>query len=390
MVCRTLGVGLAFYGLMGCGASTAPAPATGAGQAKLSPAGNPFEGATFYVDPDFVKKLESAGAASPADAARIQKVAAQPTAIWLDSIESVGKVSAVLDDAKTRPHPPVLTVFAVYDLPNRDCAAKASAGELAVENGGEERYKTDFIDKIAVELAAHPGQRVAIILEPDSIPNLVTNQQLPKCAALDGPERRLLAYAAAALSRAGAYVYLDAGHAGWIGWEPNRKRIVEVYADILARAGGADKIRGFFTNVSNYNVVQGDDNRRLAPGTPTPDELTYVQKLAASLAGAGIEGKGFVIDTGRNGRGGLRTAWGNWCNIKGAGLGERPRASPAPLVDAYFWVKIPGASDGTSDPKAARFDANCASADAAPEAPEAGNWFGSYFLELVKNANPPL
>jgi cellulose 1,4-beta-cellobiosidase len=76
--------------------------------------------------------------------------------------------------------------------------------------------------------------------------------------------------------------------------------------------------------------------------------------------------------------------------VKGAGIGERPRVKPAPLLDAYVWGKPPGESDGTSDPSAKRFDENCKSADAAPDAPEAGQWFQSYFLDLVKNANPPL
>ena len=94
--------------------------------------------------------------------------------------------------------------------------------------------------------------------------------------------------------------------------------------------------------------------------------------------------------TSRNGREGLRHKWGNWCNIKGAGLGERPKVAPAPLLDAYFWVKPPGDSDGTSEASAQRFDENCKSEDAAPDAPEAGHWFQAYFLELLKNANPPL
>jgi cellulose 1,4-beta-cellobiosidase len=380
-----------FLGLLFAPACHSSAGSPGAPSAAPSPpAGNPFEGARFYVDPGFAKKVEDTAAASPAEAAQLEKVAEQPTAVWIDSIATVGHVSKVLDDAKNRSGQPVVSVFAVYDLPNRDCAAKASAGELALESGGEERYKAEFIDKIAEQIAAHPGQRVVVILETDSVPNLVTNLDLPKCGAADAPFRRLLAYAAAKLSRAGAHVYLDAGHAGWLGWDGNRKKVVEIYRDILARAGGAQYIRGFFTNVSNYNVVLGDDNKKLEPSTPTPDELTYVQKLARSLADVGITGKGFIIDTGRNGRGGIRTAWSNWCNVKGAGLGERPRATPAPLVDAYFWIKTPGDSDGTSDPKAARFDKNCASPDAAPGAPEAGEWFASYFLELVKNAKPPI
>ena len=39
---------------------------------------------------------------------------------------------------------------------------------------------------------------------------------------------------------------------------------------------------------------------------------------------------------------------GNWCNQSGAGLGERPRASPADGIDAYVWIKPPGESDGSS------------------------------------------
>jgi cellulose 1,4-beta-cellobiosidase len=388
MVRPELGILVGLFVAAACGGSTATSP--GAARAKVA-AGNPFEGAHLYIDPSFVKKVESTAAGAPTgDAARIRKAAEVPTAVWVDSIATVANVATVLDDAKRQPTQPVVPLFAVYNLPNRDCAAKASAGELSLENGGEERYKTEFIDKIAAQLAAHPSQRAAIILETDSIPNLVTNLDLPKCGAADQPFRRLIAYAAAKLSSAGAYVYLDAGHAGWLGWDGNRTKAVEIYRDILARAGGNHTIRGFFTNVSNYNVVRGDDNKKLAPGTTAPDELTYVTKLSESLAAAGITGKGFIIDTGRNGRGGIRTTWGNWCNVKGAGLGERSRAAPAPLVDAYFWIKTPGDSDGTSDEKAARFDDNCASPDAAPGAPEAGKWFASYFLDLVQNANPPL
>jgi cellulose 1,4-beta-cellobiosidase len=76
--------------------------------------------------------------------------------------------------------------------------------------------------------------------------------------------------------------------------------------------------------------------------------------------------------------------------VKGAGLGERPRAEPIRGVDAYFWIKPPGESDGVSDKAQPRFDEMCAGYDAAPGAPQAGQWFEPYFLDLVKNANPPL
>jgi cellulose 1,4-beta-cellobiosidase len=79
-----------------------------------------------------------------------------------------------------------------------------------------------------------------------------------------------------------------------------------------------------------------------------------------------------------------------WCNARGAGLGERFRASPAPSIDAYFWVKPPGESDGTSDPAAPRYDAACGSADSARDAPQAGQLFPAYLAQLVALAQPPL
>ena len=62
----------------------------------------------------------------------------------------------------------------MYNLPNRDCSAKASAGELDVNNGGEERYK-EFIEQIARDRRRFPHVRVVLQLETDAIGNLVTN-----------------------------------------------------------------------------------------------------------------------------------------------------------------------------------------------------------------------
>src|SRR5262249_3402311 len=125
-------------------------------------------------------------------------------------------------------------------------------------------------------------------------------------------------------------------------------------------------------------------------GNPCHDEPSYVQNLAAALSALGITNKGFLIDTSRNGRGGIRHDWGAWCNVRGAGLGPRPVATPRPGSDAYVWIKPPGESDGVSDPSAPRFDAHCASQDSVPDAPQAGQWFDAYFVGLATNANPPL
>ena len=149
-------------------------------------------------------------------------------------------------------------------------------------------------------------------------------------------------------------------------------------------------IRGFATNTSNYTHLSNRDGAVLEPSNPCPNELSYARTLGQTLAMYGFKNHGFLIDTSRNGKGQIRDKWGDWCNIKGAGLGERPRANPAPGIDAYWWVKPPGESDGSSDRNGPRFDEMCAGANAAPNAPQAGQWFEAYFMDLVHNATPPI
>ena len=352
---------------------------------------NPFAGVRQYVNPDYARTVEGVAARTPAQAPGLRKLATLPTAVWLDSIDKTREIPRYLDDARAQAGAaPVVPVFVVYDLPSRDCAAEASNGELGPDAAGEARYQRDYVDAIAAAFKAHAGQRIVVVLEPDSLANIATNLGVERCAAAEPVYRRAIAYAIATLSLPNVFIYLDAAHAGWLGWPKNLAKIVQVYKEVLTAAGGADRIRGFALNVSNYDVVTDPTNQRANPDEPSPDELTYARDLAEGLAGVGIKRKGFLIDTGRNGKAGIRTAPGNWCNIKGAGLGERPRAAPAPLIDAYVWIKVPGESDGTADTKAARFDPNCASDDATPGAPEAGKLFEPYLVDLVKNANPPL
>ena len=220
-----------------------------------------------------------------------------PTAIWLDSIAAVGGVGRTLDEAlarQTRSAKPVVTVLVVYDLPDRDCSAQASSGELTAAAGGEARYGAEFIEPLAAQLRAHASLRVAVVVEPDSLANIATNTSVAKCAAAQGVYERSIALAVRRLSMPNVWLYLDAAHAAWLGWNRNRTKIAQIYRDVLTEAGGADKIRGFATNVSNYDTLRGGDIARLEPSDPCPDELTYVEKLAASLAEVGIVGKGFL------------------------------------------------------------------------------------------------
>ncbi|MBV9945271.1 MAG: glycoside hydrolase family 6 protein [Myxococcales bacterium] len=365
--------------------SVAPAPA----------AGNPFAGATPYIDPRYVSNVEATAQKDGADAALLRKVAAFSTAVWLSSTRDVQTAGAALDAAgahESRAGRPVVTVFVLYDLPGRDCAASASGGEMPLGSEGEARYRKAFVDPIAAAFRAHASQRIVALVEPDSLANLATNMALPRCAAAEGAYERSVAYAISTLAMPNVSVYLDAAHAGWLGWSRNREHMARVLSEVLAQAGGPDKIRGFVTNVSNYDALANGDLERLEPSDPAKGELAYIDLLAGSLAKVGIRGKNFVIDTSRNGRSGIRTRAGSWCNVKGAGLGERPRADPAPRVDAYFWVKPPGESDGSADPTVLGFDENCGprSPDSTPGAPPAGAWFGDYFIALAKNAVPAL
>ena len=104
----------------------------------------------------------------------------------------------------------------------------------------------------------------------------------------------------------------------------------------------------------------------------------------------GFKDTGFIIDTSRNGKGGIRDEWGSWCNIKGAGLGERPRAEPSPASTPTSGSSRRESRTACPIRRQPRFDEMCAGRDAAPGAPQAGQWFESYFLDLVRNANPPL
>src|SRR5271156_5853992 len=83
-----------------CGAcSTAATPAMSPGPSG-DHASNPFAGASFFIDPDFEKKVDAAAVAAPAEAALLKKVGAYSTAVWLDSIAKAKEVSRYLDEAQ--------------------------------------------------------------------------------------------------------------------------------------------------------------------------------------------------------------------------------------------------------------------------------------------------
>lgn len=354
---------------------------------------NPFADVNFFLNPAYTASVEATASKHPEEADAIRKVATYPTGVWLPDIASVAHLKGWLDDAKKQQDAsgvPTMTLITVYNLPERDCAAKSSAGELKADENGEARYRTEFIDPITAQFKAHPDQPIAVVLEPDSLGNLATNMSIPKCQKARPIYRNGVIYAIKSFALPNVSVYIDAAHAGWLGWDHNRAKIAEVFEQVLSEAGGPQMIRGFALNTSNYTHLSNRDGAALEASNPCPNELTYAKLLRQTMARHGFKNHGFIIDTSRNGKGGIRDRWGDWCNIKGAGLGERPRANPEPGIDAYWWVKPPGESDGSSDPNGSRFDEMCAGKNAATDSPQAGEWFESYFMDLVRNANPAL
>jgi cellulose 1,4-beta-cellobiosidase len=381
-----LALPLAAVGCVGAIGSTGPSD-------KIAASKNPFADANFFLNPAYAANVEATASRHPAEADIIRKVASYPTGVWLSAIKDVENLQGWLDEAKKQQDAsgvPTVALIVVYDLPERDCSAESSAGELKADENGEARYRKEFIDPIAAQFRAHPDQPIAVVLEPDSLGNMATNMSIPKCQRARSIYRDGIVYALKQFHLPNVSVYLDAAHAGWLGWDDNRAKIGKVFRQVLSEAGGPQMIRGFALNVSNYTHLSNRDGAALEPSNPCPNELTYAKTLAQTMAMYGFKDHGYIIDTSRNGKGGIRDKWGDWCNIKGAGLGERPRANPAPHIDAYWWIKPPGESDGSSDRNGPRFDEMCAGPNAAPNAPQAGQWFEAYFMDLVHNANPAL
>ncbi|KAK4191097.1 exoglucanase 3 precursor [Podospora australis] len=306
--------------------------------------------------------------------------------VWLDTIENIAKLEPAIADV---PCDEILGVV-VYDLPGRDCAAKASNGELKV--GELAKYKSQFIDKIASILKAHPNTAFALVIEPDSLPNLVTNSDVQACKNSASGYRDGVAYALKTLNLPNVVQYLDAGHGGWLGWDANLKPGAQELAKAYKAAGSPKQFRGIATNVAGWNAWD------LSPGefstasdakyNSCQNEKIYVTTFGAALKSAGMPNHA-IVDTGRNGVTGNRQEWGNWCNVDGAGFGVRPTADTGlELADAFVWVKPGGESDGTSDTSAVRYDSFCGKDDAFKPSPEAGQWHQEYFEMLLRNANP--
>ncbi|KAH6611731.1 glycoside hydrolase family 6 protein [Chaetomium sp. MPI-SDFR-AT-0129] len=379
--------------------TTTKAPSTtvtGGATVTASYTGNPFEGVqlwanSYYSSEVYNLAIPSLTGAQATGAAAVAKV---PSFQWLDRNVTLDTLMVdTLNDIRAAnaagANPPYAAQLVVYDLPDRDCAALASNGEFSIANGGAANYKS-YIARIRQLLIQYSDIRTILVVEPDSLANMVTNLNQPKCGNAASTYKELVTYAIKELNLANVAMYLDAGHAGWLGWPANIQPAATLFAGIYKDAGQPAAVRGLATNVANYNAWSVSTAPSYTQGNANYDEKHYIEAFSPLLNAAGFPAK-FITDTGRSGKQPTgQTEWGHWCNAVGTGFGLRPSANTGhDLLDAFVWVKPGGECDGTSDTSAVRYDANCGLSDALKPAPEAGQWFQAYFVQLLTNANPP-
>ncbi len=285
---------------------------------------NLFSSAKMYVNPfsPAKKQADAWRRSRPEDAVLIDKIANQPIAQWMGEWNS--NIGGDVRDAVSRiTGAKALPVFVAYNIPNRDCGSYSAGGARSAD-----AYR-QWIRSFANGLGGKPA---VVILEPDALAGM-------NClsAPLRAERVALIRDAVSVLKARGAAVYIDAGHAKWVGAGEMAQRL---------KSAGVAEAAGFSLNISNFlgNAVN----------------IAYGEAVSRQIGG-----KHFIIDTSRNGAGGSQT--GNWCNPSGQSIGSAPTSNTGnKLVDAFLWIKVPGESDGT-----------CGGG------PKAGQWWADYALALA-------
>lgn len=303
-------------GGLGATAAAAATSWTTATAGQPAPLPNPLATRAVALDPG------QAGAALAAARARgdvaatadLARLASTPTLRWLGEwVPTPSTAAHVAAYASTARRAGRLPAVVLYAVPHRDCGAYSRGGHPTAA-----AYRA-WVTEVVRGLAG--GASVAVV-EPDALPLLGCLDATRQTERL-----RLLSWTVQTLRAAGITPYLDAGGPEWVPAATMAGRL---------RAAGVGHARGVSLNVSNYHT--------------TATVVAYAHALAARLPGLHA-----VIDTSRNGRGAVS---GAWCNVTGRRVGQAPRPTADPVVDALLWVKRPGESDGDcgrGEPPAGRF-----------------------------------
>jgi endoglucanase len=311
-----------------------PAPAVGPLATSLSAAPSP-RGLRLWGEQQApaltsIAALKRAGRYT--DAWYLQRIAGQPHALWVSGDVGPAVITQRLRlrmaHARASAGVPVVVLYAI---PHRDCGGHSGGGAATAAG-----YRS-IVNAVATGVGT---TRAIVVVEPDALAHL-------SClGALARTQRyQLLNYAVRRLSASGTtFVYLDAGHAGWVAPRVMAGRL---------RLAGVARARGISLNVAAFNR--------------TAVEIGFARALATALA----RPLPVVIDTGRNGLG-AATGPLRWCNPAGRALGSPPTTThPVAQVDALLWIKSPGQSDGAC----------------RPGEPRAGAWWHWYAIGLSRRAN---
>lgn len=299
----------------------------GWGPPASAAAGNPYAGASGYVDPTSQAASAARAATDPATETALRRIAAQPQFAWfgdwIPPLRARAQATALANSARNAGRVPQVVLYAI---PHRDCGSYSAGGLDA-------RSYRAWVREVAAGLR---GGRSVVVVEPDAL-------GLLDCllGAARSERLALLRDALAVLRAAGATAYLDAGNASWHPPAVMAARL---------RSAGMSTARGVSLNVAGWSA--------------TAAQVRYAHALAAHLPGLHA-----LVDTSRNGRGGIP---GQWCNVKGQALGTAPRAAADRVVDALVWVKRPGESDGS-----------CGRGE-----PSAGAFWSTFAADLARRAAP--
>lgn len=253
---------------------------------------------------------------------------AQPHAIWLDADDRVGanevRLREMLDRAKVKKQYPEIVV---YTIPLRDLGQSSDGGFANYDD----YWKDNALNaELVGAFVKATGLKPRIYLEPDalalSVQYRVDNNNNAESMRIYAERISIFRKVIELYRRAGALVYLDAGHSGWFDYaDENVDRIA-----IALNEAGIDQAHGLATNVSNREPLT-EAGATASPGGR--NERHYLQRLLPRLNNKKLD---VVVDTSRNGgktharqyflapngmlidnetAGGIRTAFrlvGNW------------------------------------------------------------------------------
>ncbi|KAI0437557.1 glycoside hydrolase family 6 protein [Xylaria telfairii] len=325
---------------------------------------------------------------------RASGVADFGTFVWIKSPEDIQEIPPVEDEVPCDE----IVGLVLDNLPYKVAPSNSPPPDYDPKTADD--YLSDYIEPLMTTIKAHPNVSFAVIIEPGAFPqyfNATTSSAPSKAEAnLVRSYNTNIPVALDGLNLPNVILYLDVGHSNSLDWAWHRNETADAIVDIYNTARKPAQLRGFATNVANWNAwdlspgefARADDSRDVRPS----NEKNFQRILSSALQARGMPAAAThaVLDTSRNGVMGLRWFWDEWCNVDGAGLGARPSAeSSDDTLDAFVWVKRPGESDGVSSERGGDV-VGCAAKTAVRPAPERDVWFQGFFEMLVRNAHPKL